>query len=349
MRQAREARERRLDLARGDAHGAGGGIGGAGVLVVMRAGQAAHATQVDRGDLPPLAVFGQEALAREHRPAETLELFVHGNADHPVVLRRLRHLARKVPPLGLVHADHAAIRPALGKEPPLGREVAADSAMPVQMVGRKVGEHRHVRRQRAGKVGLIARQFQHHHLAVLRRVERQDPGADVAPHLRRPPGLRQDVVDQRGGRGLAVRPGDADHARGRVERVPPLAREAAEKQADVVVHRHAARVGLRDRGVRRGIEMRDPRRGDERVDRPLPPPVAGQVDERQPLRLGRRAGLGAVIPGNDVRPAGGQRRGGRPPGAAEAENGNGLTGDALDGDHARLLSVGLWDRVRFKF
>ena len=43
--------------------------------------------------------------------------------------------------------------------------------MPVEMVGREIGEDRNIRRQRAGEVGLVGGKLQHHDLAILRRVE----------------------------------------------------------------------------------------------------------------------------------------------------------------------------------
>ena len=97
----------------------------------------------------------KKALARKDRPAKFFQLAARRDADHPIILRAFRQLIGQEPPLGLVHPHHGAVGATFGKQAPLGREIAAHAVVPVQMVGRKVGKHRDVRRQRARKLGLI--------------------------------------------------------------------------------------------------------------------------------------------------------------------------------------------------
>ena len=302
----------------------------------MRPRQPADPAQVDGRHLTPLAIFVEEALLRKDRPAEPVELLPRGDPDHPVIARPLPHLVGKVTPLDLVDADHAAIRPAFGKQPPLGREITAGAPVPVEMIGRQIGEDRHIRRQRAGKIGLIGRQLDHHHLAVMRRLQREHAGADIAAHLRGPSGRLQDVMDQRRGGRFAVRAGDGDDTRHGVEFVPVPGREAAEEEPDIVVDRHALFQRPGDDRVRLRIEMRNAGRGDQGTD-PLPGILAAQVSNLQPLGLGPRAGFLPVIPDNDMGAACLQCGGGRLAGATETQNGDGLAGNTLDGDHGFTL------------
>ena len=182
---------------------------------------------------PPGTPCGQRPTSRTPRAS------ARGDPDHPVILRPLRHLVRQIPPLDLVHPDHGPVRPAFGEEPALGREVAAHPAMPVKMIGRQVREDRDIGRQRPGKVGLVGRQLQHDTSPSRGGSMSSTPAPDVPGHLARPPRGREDVVDQRRGRGLAVRPRHRDHARRAVEPVPVVGGERPEEQPDVVVDRHA--------------------------------------------------------------------------------------------------------------
>ena len=93
--QSLEAAQRLFDLLGSDPERARRGIGGAGVLVVMRTGQPRHLAQVDRRHLPPLAPLCQKALAGKDRPAIPLQLRARRHADHPVILGPLPHLVGK--------------------------------------------------------------------------------------------------------------------------------------------------------------------------------------------------------------------------------------------------------------
>ena len=54
-----------------------------------------------------------------------------------------------------------------------------------------------------------------------------------------------------------------------------------------------------------------------------------------PLALGPGSRLGAVIPGDDIRPARAQRRDGRRPRSPQPEHGNPVARIALDRNHGR--------------
>jgi hypothetical protein len=54
--------QRAFDQPRGEAKGARGGIGRAGVLVVVSPGQAVHVAQIDRGDLSPFRLSDSHPL-----------------------------------------------------------------------------------------------------------------------------------------------------------------------------------------------------------------------------------------------------------------------------------------------
>ena len=203
------------------------------------------------------------------------------------------------------------------------------------MVGRKIGEDRDVGRQRPGQFGLVGGQFEDHDFAAADRVEVEHAATDVAAKLGGMAGFRQDVVDQcRGGR-LAVRSGDGDDAGPLVECVPRCGCDGAEEQADVIVHRDAGSPGGTDRGMGRGVEMGDAGRGHEQRNS-LPALVAGQVAQAEAFGFGGNTGGFAVVPDHGRRAPGGQRTGGGPTRPAEAKNGDGLSGNTLNGNHGML-------------
>ena len=148
------------------------------------------------------------------------------------------------------------------------------------------------------------------------------------------PAACQHVREQRRGRRLAVRAGDRHHLRHPVEVVPGRRRERAEEQADVVVDRDPGVPGRRHRRMRRRIEVRDPRRDDQRLH-PLPGARPRQVGQRDPVRLRLRPRRRAVVPGDDLRPAGRERRDRRQPRPPEPEHRHLVPGIAAHRDHAQ--------------
>ena len=331
VRQARIVVQPRLDRPRAQAQRPRRTPGAGGVLVIVLPRQPGDAAQVDRGHLPPLAMLRKPALRRRDLPARALRPGA-AHADHPVVGRPLGQLPREERALRLVHADDRAVGPALGEEAALGREIAAGARVAIQVVGREVRQHRHVGGQRARKLGLVGRQLQHDHVALLRGVEIQHPASDIARQMRPAPRPGQHVVQQRRGRGLAVRAGDRDHLR----RGPVMA-QGAEEQAHVVVHRHAGRVGGGDGRMRRGIEMRDAGARDQTVDI-LQRARAGEVAQREAFRLGRLAPTGPVVPGQHRRAPGPQRPRRREARTAQAEHGDRRPFESADRDHAQPSS-----------
>ena len=326
MRQARIGAQARLDVARPEPERARGGPGGAGVLLVVPPRQAGDVAQVDAGHLPRLARLRKPALPRRHAPARAVEP-AGGDADDPIVALRLLKLVGEVAPLVLVHPDHAALGPAFREQPPLGGEVAAKPAVPVEVIGREVGEDADVGGERAREVGLVARKLEHDDVLLARRVEVEHAAADVAGQMRPAPRLHEDVVKKRGGGGLAVRAGDADHP-WRLALVP----ERAEEQADVVVHRHARVPRGADRGMRRGVEMRDAWRGDERRHA-LERAGLRRVAYREPLGLRRRPPLRAVVPGHHPGAPGPQRARRGEAGSPEAQHRDRFALVSGNGDH----------------
>ena len=116
-----------------------------------------------------------------------------------------------------------------------------------------------------------------------------------------------------------------------------MAAALAAEQLDVADH--LDRGGAREphRPVRRRMGERHARREHQRGNlRPvdLPEVGGGNAGAR---RLGD--GIGAVVPADDVGAAGEQRAGADQPGAAEAEHGDFLSGEAGDRDHYRSFSV----------
>jgi hypothetical protein len=110
----------RLRSASAPAQAAAGGIGRAGVLVVVRAGQTLDLAQVDaRPPAAPCAIR-QETPCGRRPTSRTLPAFAPrrpGSPGHPPA--PCPSWPGQEPPLDLIHADHGAVRPAFGKEPRL--------------------------------------------------------------------------------------------------------------------------------------------------------------------------------------------------------------------------------------
>ncbi len=279
--------------------------------MVVRPRQPRHAPQVDRGDLPRFPHLRQPALSRDQVPARARKL-LRRHPDHGHVPRPLGQPIGKVAPLVLVHADHGPVRPTHCEEPRLGGEIAAHPAMPVEVIGRKVGEDRHIRRERTRKVDLVGRKLQHHDTPLLGWVDVEHTPPDVAGQLHGLARDRQDMGDQRRGGGFPVRAGDR-HDLGRLlHLVPALQAQRAEEEADVIVDRHPRRPGRGNGAVRRGVEMWDAGRHDQRRH-PLEGTRRGRIPDREPLCLGRLAPARAIVPAERLgAPCLQRARGGQP-------------------------------------
>ena len=325
--------ERRFDDLGREPQCATGGIGGTGVLVVMRPGQAGNAAQIDGPDLLAAAIFRQEAFAREDLPTKTRELAVHRHADHPVVGRPFAELSRQKTPFGFIHANDGTIRPAFSKEPPFGREIAPHARMAIQMIGAKVGEDGDIRRQIARQIGLVARQLQHHDLAVNGRLYVQHPATDVSRQLRRATRVLENVMHQRRGGGFPVRPGDRDDLGHHVKIIPGQRREALKEQPDVIVHRHTCVLRGDNHRVRCRIKMRNAGRYDQPRD-VIKDAGLAQIHTIEPFGLRGGARGGVVIPTDRHSAPGGQRTGRRQPRPPEPQNGDLCAGQTLNWYHA---------------
>ena len=267
----------------------------------------------------------------ENRLVFDFQLRGGGNPDHPpAILRIVLRAGGEEGPVEVIDADHRNLRRAKLEKSPFGREIAAEAAVAVQMIGREVQENRDVRRQRAGEVELVRGKLQHHRLAIGGRVKVQHAAPDIAAHLAGTAIGGEDVVDQgRGGR-LAVGPRDADHPHLR-----PRHGDGAEEERDVIVHQRPGGAGGGDGGVRRRVKMGDAG-GDDEKRRILPSFRFGQVLDGEPLGGGGLAGGFAVVPADRDRLSRGERAGGGEAGAAKAEDADVAAFVSADGDHGRL-------------
>ena len=145
---------------------AGRGIGGAGVLVVMRARQSRHGAQVDGRDLAAFAPFAQEAFAREDEPSRALQFLGRRDADHPVIGGAFGELVGEILPFCLVDADHGTVGATFGEEAAFGGKIAAHSGVAIEVIRREIGEDGHVGGEGACQIGLVGGEFQHDNAAI---------------------------------------------------------------------------------------------------------------------------------------------------------------------------------------
>jgi hypothetical protein len=210
----------------------------------------------------------------------------------------------------------------VAEDPALGRDVAVEAAVAIEMVGADVEEDGDVEADRQGEVELIGRQLQHVGPVRAQRFQRQGRGADVAADLRLEPGGLQDVPDQCRGGGLAVGAGDADEARFAA---------GAGQELDVADDLRAGLPGPADDRMRGRKGERDSGAQDERGG---PGPVAGlQVHERHAPGPRPLAGLLDVVPGPQLGPARHQRPRRGEAGAAEPHHRDRLAGKLRHLDH----------------
>ena len=148
--------------------------------------------------------------------------------------------------------------------------------------------------------------------AGLRRLERQDRGADIAAELCGRAGGFEQVGDQRGGSGFSVGPGNGDE-RGVGRMQPPF----AAKQLDVADHLNAGRLGKACGPVRGRVGQRDARTEDQRGD--LSPVDLAQVSGRNAGMVGCFDALGAIVERHHVGAAGQERAGACGTRAGESE------------------------------
>ena len=138
-----------------------------------------------------------------------------------------RHLAARAEPLDggggpfgipdahrVVGVQHREIAGLLGlEEPSLGRGVSLEGVVAVQVILRHVERQADMRAEFRDRLELETGKLEHVPAIVARALHHRRHGRpDVSAHLHRHAGFPQDVADQAGGGGLAVRPGDPDGA-----------------------------------------------------------------------------------------------------------------------------------------
>ncbi len=250
--------------------------------------------------------------------------------------RSVEMRASGLPPVGAARRDGAAERVVdpddgeigRGDEALLDRRVLRDRAVPVEMVRRDVEEDADRRLQAWCEVDLKRRHLNDMDAVARGRLKRQDRRADVAAHLHVAAGLAQDVGDERRRRRLAVGAGDGDE-----RRVGRELRALAAEQLDVADDLDAG-------GFRRASPTSAARDGSaaRRARGSAPQSATSRRCEdrrsRSPALAAFAIAVGAVVAGDDPRPAAFQRQRRREPRAAEPEQRDGAAGEGGGGGHA---------------
>ena len=309
-----------------------------GVLRVVHAAQ--RADPAERGDGARAAAVRLHDLLGLHIEAVG-ERVPHRDAHHALAGAR-DAVGGGLAPIVVDADDGGAVLLRAGDQPLLDGGVVGKRAVAVEVVFGDVDQDADRGVERRRQVDLIGRDFDHVHAQTsvrglrkfdcgLRRLQREDRGADIAADLDVVAGGVQQVCDQRGGGGFAVGAGDGDE-----RRVGRAAAALAAEQLDVADH--LDRRGMRQPHgpVRRRMRQRHARRKHQRGDpRPVDVPQIGGGNAGARRLLD---GVGAVVPADHVGAAGQQRARARQPRAAEAEHRDFLSGEGGDGDH-RSFSV----------
>ena len=195
------------DFARWQAERAHGGVGGGGVLRIVRAFQGLGIRQVADRDAALARAVHQLAAQREHAVAES----PLGRDRHDAAAIADLELGRQRAAIIVVHADHHRVRACLvGEHDLLGAAIVVHRAVAVEMIGRQVEQHGGVGAKALRALQLIARQLDDVVAARMHAVEVEHAAPDIAADLRVLAERLQDVSDERRGRGLAIGPGDGD-------------------------------------------------------------------------------------------------------------------------------------------
>ena len=217
----------------------------------------------------------------------------------------------------------------MGEDMSLGGDIALHAAVPVQVIGRDVGQDRHVGREAVGQVQLIGRGLDHIDGVGRRLRQGQHADAYVAADMDGETRLLQHPADQGGGGGLAVGAGDGD------DLGPPglgQGGDGAGEQLQVADHRNVRGPRLIHCPVRARMGQRRARRQHQGGE--AGPVGARQVLDREPFRLRLHASGHAVVPEDRPRAAGLQRARGRDAGPSQAEDRDPSALMAGNGDHA---------------
>ena len=172
----------------------GRGVGERRVLMIVRARQMRGGGQIHHlGRRAGLARRRARRRRRRRRGPSTLPTETGTAGGPPFEAWRVKIDAG----MRIVHADHdlAGLR-SLFQQARLDGGVVLQRAVAVEMIGRDVGEHRHVGHETGRELDLIGRDFQHIDRLGARRIEFQHGLADIAADLHVEAAGGQDVPDQ---------------------------------------------------------------------------------------------------------------------------------------------------------
>ena len=216
------------------------------------------------------------------------------------------------------------------EQPRLHRDIVLHAAVAVEMIGREIAEHRHVRHQAGRKFDLVGRDFQHIDRPGGWRRQLQNRLADIAAGLGVEAAGIEDMGDQRGCRRFAVGAGDGDDRR-------TFLAHLASEQFDVADDLGRGRARANDDLVRAGMGERYAGAQDERLQ-PVPRPIApGQDDCAFRFRQNARGFL--VVPGINARASGLERADGGKPAARQPEDADILMREGTGRDHLPLTAI----------
>ena len=329
MRQAGIAAQAGGDNRRLDAGRLAGGIGGRGVLPVVAARQARQFAQVDNRIFAAFDIVVQDAVAGEDAAAGPAQ----AGDRHDDLLAGLAQFPAQTLADLVVDADHRRPRRGLAMEDQaLGVDVAFEAAVPFQVVAGDVEQHRHVEGDGERQLELEARHLEHVEPTLVERLEQQGRGPQIAADLSFAARALQHVADQGGGGGLAVGAGHPDVAG---------VTNGARQQLDIADDLAVVLAGEGGHRMGFGVEMGNARRDHQAGQ--LLPVAPHEVDQGDAVCRRRRAAVFVVVPGPNFGAAFLQGLGGREPGAAETEHGDGQAGEVEEIDHRRpLTAVSRW-------
>ena len=119
---------------------------------------------------------------------------------------------------GIISAQDGIIfRPLMNKHPHLCPHILLHPVVAIQMIRRQIQKKAYIRPELSGQIKLEAGQFKHQNI-ILNTIDKggQKRGADVPADKGMIPATSQQLTDQTGHRGLAVRSGNADHRHGNI-------------------------------------------------------------------------------------------------------------------------------------
>ncbi len=188
--------------------------------------------------------------------------------------------------------------------------------------------------ERRRQINLIRRHLDDVDPPPARRLERQDRGADIAPHLGVVAGEAHQRRDQRRGGRFAVGAGD-----GNERRIRGVTAAFAAKQLDIAEHFNAGLLRGQHGPVRTGVGERRARRQHQGCE--IRPRYLSQIRGDKTRLRGLGEFFSAVVAGDHFRAARLQGVTACQARAAEAEHRNRLAREGGDGDQ-RITAASAW-------